>query len=234
MRANLKLDIQPQPDETSCGPTCLQAVYSYYGDDISLDQVRREVPMLAEGGTLAVNLANHALKRGYSAGIYSYNLMVFDPSWARLKPDQLKARLKAQAAFKQDPKLSVTTEAYLEYLDLGGRLYFDDLAPSLIRAHLKQDKPLIAGLCSTYLYQSPREYGPNCDYDDIRGEAGGHFVVLSGYNRVKRTVTVADPYEPNPFDRGHYYEVSPKRLIGAIFLGVLSYDAKLLVIEPKP
>ena len=44
---------------------------------------------------------------------------------------------------------------------------------------------------------------------------------------------MADPYEPNPFAHGLYYEVSLKRLIGAIFLGVLSYDAKLLVIEPR-
>ena len=230
MRANLKLDILPQPDETSCGPTCLQAVYGYYGDSISLEQVMHEVPMLAEGGTLAVNLANHALRRGYQASIYSYNLMVFDPSWARLKPDQLKAKLETQAAFKADPKLKLTTEAYCEFLDLGGRLAFDDLAPGLIRAYLKQDKPLIAGLCATYLYQSPREYG--ADYDDVRGEASGHFVVLSGYNRRQRTVQLADPYLPNPLAAGHYYEVSLKRLIGAIFLGVLSYDAKLLVIEP--
>ncbi|OPZ58726.1 MAG: Peptidase C39 family protein [Deltaproteobacteria bacterium ADurb.Bin510] len=231
MRASLKLEIQPQPDETSCGPTCLQAVYGYYGDAISLERVQNEVPMLNEGGTLAVHLANHALRRGYLAGIYSYNLMVFDPSWAKLKVAELKAKLAAQAAFKQDPKLALTTEAYCEFLDLGGRLYFDDLAPGLIRAHLKQDRPLIAGLCATYLYQSPREYGS--DYDDIRGEASGHFVVLSGYNRRQRTVQVADPYEPNPFAHGLYYEVSLKRLIGAIFLGVLSYDAKLLVIEPR-
>lgn len=230
MRANLKLDILPQPDETSCGPTCLQAVYAYYGDSISLNAVMDAIPMLPGGGTLAVNLANHALKRGYRVGIYSYNLMIFDPSWARLKPDQLKAKLKTQAAFKADPKLKLTTEAYCEFLDLGGRLAFDDLAPGLIRTYLKQDKPLIAGLCATYLYQSPREYG--ADYDDVRGEASGHFVVLSGYNRRQRTVQLADPYLPNPLAAGHYYEVSLKRLIGAIFLGVLSYDAKVLVIEP--
>jgi len=40
------------------------------------------------GGTLAVNLANHALRRGYRALIVTYNLTVFDPSWFRAdRPD---------------------------------------------------------------------------------------------------------------------------------------------------
>ena len=43
METRLSLDILPQPDELTCGPTCLHAVYRYYGDDISLDQVIAEV-----------------------------------------------------------------------------------------------------------------------------------------------------------------------------------------------
>ena len=36
METRLSLDILPQPDELTCGPTCLQAVYRYYDDNISL------------------------------------------------------------------------------------------------------------------------------------------------------------------------------------------------------
>ncbi len=77
----LHVDILPQPDDTTCGPTCLHAAYRYYGDIISLTQVIREVRKLKGGGTLAVFLACHALKRGYQAKIYTYNLHVFDPTW---------------------------------------------------------------------------------------------------------------------------------------------------------
>jgi ABC-type bacteriocin/lantibiotic exporter with double-glycine peptidase domain len=77
----LGFDIQSQPDKVTCGPTCLHALYQYYGEDISLKQVVREVKQLKAGGTLAVMLGNHALKRGYKALIYTYNLTVFDPSW---------------------------------------------------------------------------------------------------------------------------------------------------------
>jgi hypothetical protein len=37
----LRLPVQtlPQPDETTCGPTCLHAVYRYWGDTESLDTI---------------------------------------------------------------------------------------------------------------------------------------------------------------------------------------------------
>ena len=60
METKLRVDILPQPDDNSCGPTCLHALYRYYGDELPLDQVLAEVPMLESGGTLDVLLANHA------------------------------------------------------------------------------------------------------------------------------------------------------------------------------
>ena len=55
-RHRLRLEVLPQPDNVTCGPTCLQAVYRYYGDVISLEQVIEEVTALPHGGTLAVLL----------------------------------------------------------------------------------------------------------------------------------------------------------------------------------
>jgi len=56
-RTELKLEMLPQPDDTTCGPTCLHAIYRYWNRDISLDQVISEVKPLPNGGTLAVMLA---------------------------------------------------------------------------------------------------------------------------------------------------------------------------------
>ena len=60
-----RLKILTQPDDSTCGPTSLHAVYQYFDDDISLDQVIAEVSFLQEGGTLAVMLGCHALQ-GYA------------------------------------------------------------------------------------------------------------------------------------------------------------------------
>ena len=79
-----------------------------------------------------------------------------------------------------------------------------------------------------------RVHGPDDAPDDVRGAPCGHFVVLAGYHRDDRTVLVADPYLPNPVARGkRFYAVNIDRVICSILLGVLTYDANLLVIHPR-
>jgi hypothetical protein len=229
-----RLRILPQPDDTTCGPTCLHALYSYYGDDLPLDQVVREVVALPEYGTLAVLLACHALRRGYDATIYTYNLHVFDPSWFRMDPAVLPDRLRAQREAKADLKLHLATDAYLDFLSLGGELQFRELTPSLIRGYLEGGRPILTGLSATYLYGCPRERGDHrLVYDDILGRPTGHFVVLTAYDREQEEVLVADPLRENPRFEPHYYPVGVQRVLGAILLGVLTYDANFLVVRPR-
>ena len=97
-----KLKILTQPDDSTCGPTSLHAVYQYYQDKISLDEVIEEVSFLEEGGTLAVLLACHALKRGYKAKIYSYNLHVFDPTWFKASNEKIIKNLQEQLLYKEN------------------------------------------------------------------------------------------------------------------------------------
>jgi hypothetical protein len=235
MTSKLYLDILPQPDNITCGPTCLHAIYRYFGDNISLHQVVSEVPQIEAGGTLAVYLAVHALRRGYSATIYSYNLQIFDPTWATARTKEIVGKLRLQSSYKKDdPGLQVSTEGYLEFLELGGELRFEVLTAALIRRYLKRSLPLLSGLSATYLYNSAREYSEGNDliFDDIRGKSMGHFVVLAGYDKQDRTVLIADPLSPNPVGAGQYYHVEILRLVCAIMLGTLTFDGDLLIIKP--
>ena len=229
----LDLEILTQPDDASCGPTCLHAVYRYFGEDISLDEVIREVPTLPAGGTLAVNLANHALKRGYEALIYTYNLAVFDPTWFEGRPVDLAHRLRAQAREKEDRRLIDATPAYLEFLAQGGELEMEDLTPGLLARWLARDRPILCGLSATFLYRCAREIGETTLVGDaIRGHPTGHFVVLCGWDAEERKVCVADPLEDSPRIQDHIYWLPVERVITAILLGVLTYDGNLLVLEP--
>lgn len=47
-----------QPDDTTCGPTCLHAVYKYYGREIPLPELLEQVRTLEGGGTLGVHLGD--------------------------------------------------------------------------------------------------------------------------------------------------------------------------------
>jgi len=230
----LKLDIHAQPDDTTCGPTCLHSVYRYYGERLPLDRVIRETPTLEDGGTLAVFLALHALKRGYRATIYTYNLQVFDPTWFAPDGPDIRERLQLQLRHRRSPKLRAATAAYLEFLDLGGRLRFKDLTPELIRRPLRRGVPILTGLNATFLYRCARERseGDRVVEDDLGGDPMGHFVVIHGYDRDRKEVHVADPLASNPVAPGHRYTVNVGRLICAILLGIVTYDANLLLLEP--
>lgn len=230
---SLRLEILPQPDDITCGPTCLHAVYGYHGHTMSLARVIEEVEPLRAGGTLAVSLANHALARGWRALIYTYNLSVFDPTWFDRPGVDLRERLHAQARTKDDPRLREATGAYLEFLERGGSLHMEELNPAFIRHWLERERPILTGLSATYLYGCAREVGDRVLYfDDLAGVPQGHFVVLSGFDRDRGEVLVADPLHDNPGFRVPSYWVGVQRLIGAILLGVLTYDANLLILEP--
>src|SRR5690606_28385646 len=145
--------------DTTCGPTCLHAIYKYYDDDMPLQQVIEEVHHLKGGGTLGSALGYHALQRGYKTTIYTYNLNLFDPTWFQGKVNIIE-KLKAQLKYKDSPKFRFATESYIQYLQLSGELKFEDLKPGLIRGFLKRSIPVIAGVSSTYLYGHAREFGP--------------------------------------------------------------------------
>lgn len=81
--------------------------------------------------------------------------------------------------------------------------------------------------------RSPREYGPQDEADDVRGEPAEHFVVLSGYHRERRAMLSSAPLLPNPVAAGHEYAVGVDRVVGSILLGILTYDANLLIIQPR-
>jgi len=230
----LSLKIMNQLDDAACGPTCLQAIYNYYGDKILLKEVEQQAHSLSGGGTLAVLLANHALKRGYKVKIYTYDLDIFDPSWFDKKTD-ISQKLREQLHYKKGNKFRYASKAFLEFLHLGGVVEFQDLNAALLRKYLHSNIPILAGLSSTYLYRSRREYYQKNEslYDDVRGVPIGHFVVLLGLDEKNGKVIVADPYKDNPLSKDNYYAVEIGRIINAIMLAVETYDSNLVIIEPK-
>jgi hypothetical protein len=231
MKKQLRLEMLPQPDSTTCGPTCLHAVYRYFGDPISLSQVIAEVPSLEGGGTLGVMLANHALQRGYRATIFTYNLMVFDPTWFLPGvdiPEKLRLRRRATGTSRQKKAI----DAYLKFLGAGGVIEFEDPGRKLLRRFLKSERPILTGLNSTFLYRAKRSHQVTQQDDDIHGEVDGHFVVLSGYDQEKKTIHILDPYDENPYAE-RAYDAPIDRVLGAMLLGVMTYDANFVIIEPR-
>ena len=65
------------------------------------------------------------------------------------------------------------------------------------------------------------------------GDPVGHFVIVHGYDRHSATVTIADPMHPNPLSPTQTYSAPFSQLATSILLGILTYDANLLIIQPR-
>ncbi|MFC3908650.1 C39 family peptidase [Legionella dresdenensis] len=234
----IDLEINTQPDDESCGPTSLHAIYRYYGHDIPLEHLIRNVERSLSGGTLASMLGKHALQQGFRTTLYVNNLSIFDPSWFDKGigcPETIMRKLRAQMKYKRTKSMLQASKAYYNYVEAGGEICFRTLSVKLLKEYFSQNIPILTGLSATYLYRSPREvFTPEgvAMYDDIRGTPCGHFVVLCGYDEQNRLIVVADPHRENPLSHNNRYTVSSARLINAIMLGVLTYDANLLIIQP--
>ncbi|OGV27725.1 MAG: peptidase-C39 like family protein [Legionellales bacterium RIFCSPHIGHO2_12_FULL_37_14] len=237
----LAVEINAQPDDETCGPTCLHAIYKHYNFNITHEQVIKEVERSLSGGTLAALLGKHALRNNFSVSLYANNIRLLDPSWFWHADDAktnqyLIEKLRAQRPYQEDPGIIQDSKAIESFLELGGKLKFRTINPSLLKKYFNKGVPIITGLSSTYLYRCPRERfteeGKSI-YDDLRGMPCGHFVILSGYDENNRLVLVADPHRKNPISHNNYYKVSVNRLINAIMLGVFTHDANLLIIQPK-
>jgi hypothetical protein len=229
----IPLDLPPQPTATSCGPTCLYGVYRYYGMEQPLEQIIREVEATEGGGTLGVLLGNHALQNGFAVRMYTYNLRVFDPTWFPAAPEQLADKLRASLPHRRKSRQRQVIQAYIRFCELGGEVCMEVLNGALIRKPLKRNHPILTGLSSTFLYRDMRSNPVTNQDDDLGGEAEGHFVLLSGYNQQAHTIQILDPYAQNPLADSRRYSVGMDELINAILLGILTYDANLLIIQPR-
>ena len=236
----IDIKIDAQPNDSTCGATCLHAIYRYYGLDISHNEVISSVKKSLSGGTLATLLGTHALKQGFNVTVYTNNLYVVDPSWFDLDgsgvPELICSKLEEQLKYKHNKDLVNITEACLGYFKLGGQMRFQTLTKELLDGFFTNNTPIMTGLSATYLYRCLREFYTDKGvsvYDDVRGGPCGHFVILCGYDNSRKHVVVADPHKENPLAHNNYYYVDINRLINAIMLGVITSDGTLVIIEPK-
>jgi hypothetical protein len=229
---NIELEMLRQPSDSSCGPTCLHAIYGFFGQEHDLQGLIDSIHEFEEGGTISVHLGIDALKRGYQAKLYTYNLQIFDPTWWSLPKAEFIDKLRQRIRHVDLPKDVEAHQAYIEFLEDGGEVRLADLSPELIERLVSQGKPILVGLSATYLYQSIRET-PDCRDDDVAGWPVGHFVVLTGYEPDTREVVVTDPFGKNPFNPHGVYRVGVNRFINAVLLGIMTYDANLLIISQK-
>lgn len=209
----------------TAGPHCLAQIADYYGVKLEANDVVAHTRMVYGSGTYDASIALAANHYGFDTQLYTYNLMALGADWFRLPPDLLLKRIEFKAA-DAEGKRKNSLEAYAQYLKHGGRLLFELSPEFAILNALKQKKPVIVGLCQNYLYALKAE-----QTDLGLGDPIGQFVVIDGFK--KNEFHVVDPWPDIPFSKNGTYWVNASALTASILLGQATFDACILVLEPK-
>jgi len=228
----LPVDRLVQPDDVSCGPTSMAMVCRFHGDRLAIGEALGSIERNEDGGTLAVHIGRAALARRYHVRIWTWNLRLFDPSWHELPRAALLAKVRARRRVASRAKARYALGAYARFLAAGGEVAFAELDRGLLVSVLARGRPLLVGLSATYLYGTPREDPRTNQPDDVGGEPVGHFVVIGGYEDDGRRFVVVDPMADSPLGPHGERVVEATRLLNAVLLGQITYDAVLLEMWP--
>jgi hypothetical protein len=231
-----------QPDDISCGPTCLAQVMRFHSDLLAdPTDLGARLTRNPDGGTLAVHIGQLALDLGWHARLYPLGMRVFDPTWWSLSPTELAGKLSARAAGLPEGDAREDVEHWLRFVQCGGELCFAEPDPTLLMGILDRNRPVICGLSATWLYREARTNPFTNALDDVLGWPTGHFVTIVGYADSGARFHVVDPspdadrvFDDTPelycsSGRGRYL-LPADRLIHSILLGDATRDAVLLEV----
>lgn len=237
MHIELDIDMPDQPDDSSCGPTSLYSVYKFFGLDVTLETVIKELDGYDPAiGSYDAILGIDALKRGFDAIITPFNLNVFDWSWFGLNMDALRIKLDRLASVGLSETVRKLASLYVEFIDRGGRIVFQyNPEQAFFTANYYTGVvPLICGLSSTWIHQSKRENPDTGEYDEY-GRMMGHYVVLGGWEWGLNPVrtTVYDPYGSRTLFRSNKYILEYDQLLTAMMLGTNTHEGNLLRISKR-
>ena len=71
--------------------------------------------------------------------IFTYDLRIFDPTWRYLTSRELRDKVALRIPHISSAKARKSAKAYLEFLDMGGTIGFEELTPSLLKRILDRD-----------------------------------------------------------------------------------------------
>src|SRR5262249_12482853 len=146
-----------------------------------------------------------------------------DPTWAKLGTNALRAKLSKRLRWEANDTTRHWISSYARFLEAGGKLAFKTLNRRLLLKKLER-RPLLAGVCCTYLYGGKRYDTRRRRHSDVEGDMQGHFVVLSGYDPRTDRFDVVDPWHRNPFAKSGRYTAPVDRFLNAMFVAQVTHD----------
>lgn len=228
-----------QPTNTSCGPTSLAMIFSYYGKERTPEEVIKEIPVIRnkageDCGTSGQQLAIWCLAQGFHVDLYSADFQLLDLSWSSLSKAEMLERLTKAIKVRIAPAIgkdwsSLYLKSYIEFIKSGGTLHIDPYISSSLLNELLENGPVVVTVNFNVLHSVGRTTDialRKSRADDINGKLANHFVVL--YGREHGSYLIDDPWE-----KPGKHIIEPERLVASISAAQMECDSLIFQLSEK-
>jgi hypothetical protein len=236
-KVEYKVKHQYQPTNTSCSPTALSILFSYYGRSDSVDTISKSVPQSLdekgqELGTINQEMAVWCLMLGFKVSMYTFDVQIIDMSWQSLSKAEVIKRLVAGLDGVTVPSLGkewskAYRQSYINFLKADGKLVIQPSVTSELLYKLLEKGPVLPCVCDNTLYgsgKSRHDGKENTIPDDTKGKATNHSIVIYGHDSNGNFLTADPCYKPGR------HSISPERMIAAISTAQIECDNLLFQI----
>lgn len=227
-----------QHTNTSCGPTSLAILLSYYGIKVSSWSIAEEIPRLTDDkgedwGTFAQRLAMYCINHDLKVSIFTFDFQVIDLKWEKLSQSKLLARMELAKKTRDIPSLGkelseIYMQSFIDFIKAGGKLHINKYVTSTLLYKLLEKGPVMVSVCSSVLYNTGRTTSIGLRQskpDDINGTVSNHFLVVYG-NTEDGKLLIDDPY----FKPG-LHTIEPERLMVAMTAAQIECDNMWIQID---
>ena len=233
---NHKVNHMFQPNNSSCGYTALAILLSYYGKNLTPEDLLRNIPqpVFKDGspaGSITAQLVSWCQQSGFKTKMYTSDLFVMDLSYRDKTAEQIRDRLKEIHGKRDIPLLGeywakVYEEAYIKMIDGGADIEVVPFIKQSLLYELLANGPVFANICSTSLRGGGRTVSTDdrkAHQDDLKGNINTHSLVIYG-NDEEGNFLVADPWDG-------LVVIDPETMVLAIEAAQIECDNQVFIIK---
>lgn len=211
-----------------CGPVCLLNMYTYLqmpSLPSTLDAILEELNIAGvDVSTYLPQLARNCHAHALETIIVSSNTHTVSPTWREKSKEEIVPTLKSWVTHNAgDPWLKPAL-FLLFYLQEGGNIKILDLSTHVLDDYLDQGYILLHCVEESWLWEK-RKIVNISEYDDVKGHARGHFVVV--YGKEGDQYLVSDPYPTKIEGRDGLYKVDKQKLL----VSTLIWNPEFLAVK---